>query len=80
MVKIIRGERVGKQGRLAVGCSATVLDPTTQKILLIRRADSGRWAGVVKIGLIEAIYGHGVGTFFVPWSAQDNLANARSLL
>ncbi len=43
MVKVIRGDRVGKQGRLAVGCSAVVLD-STGKILLIRRADNGRWA------------------------------------
>lgn len=42
MVRIIRGERVGKQGRLAVGCSAAIL--TEQKILLIRRVDNGRWA------------------------------------
>ncbi len=44
MPKIIRGERVCKQGHLAVGCSAAVLDSTRQKMLLIRRADSGRWA------------------------------------
>lgn len=44
MVRIIRGERVGKQGRLAVGCAAAILDSTKQKILLIRRADNGRWA------------------------------------
>lgn len=44
MVKIMQGERVCKQGRLAVGCSAAVLDSTGQNILLIRRSDSGRWA------------------------------------
>jgi ADP-ribose pyrophosphatase YjhB (NUDIX family) len=44
MVKIIQGERVCRQGRLAVGCSAAILDPTGQKMLLIRRSDSGRWA------------------------------------
>jgi ADP-ribose pyrophosphatase YjhB (NUDIX family) len=43
MAKVIRGDRVGKQGRLAVGCSAVVLD-STGKILLVRRADNGRWA------------------------------------
>lgn len=43
MVKIIAGERIGKLGRLAVGCSATILDPTKQKILLTRRADNGHW-------------------------------------
>ncbi len=44
MVQIIRGQRIGKLGTLAVGCSAAVLDPTTQEILLVRRADNGRWA------------------------------------
>jgi len=44
MVRIIRGERVGKQGRLAVGCSAAVFGPMKQKILLVRRADNGRWS------------------------------------
>ena len=44
MVKIIQGERVCKQARLAVGCSAAVLDATGQKILLVRRSDNRRWA------------------------------------
>ena len=44
MVQFIHGERVGKLGRLAVGCSAGVLGPAGNKILLVRRADNGRWA------------------------------------
>jgi ADP-ribose pyrophosphatase YjhB (NUDIX family) len=52
MVEIVRGERVGKLGRLAVGCSATVVDPVTQEVLLIRRADNRRWA--VPGGYMEA--------------------------
>ena len=44
MAKVIHGERVGRLGRLAVGCSATILDPTKHKVLLVRRADNGRWA------------------------------------
>ncbi len=44
MVDFIHGERVGKLGRLAVGCSAGILDPTGDRILLVRRADNGRWA------------------------------------
>ena len=44
MVKIIVGERVGKDGNLAIGCSACVFDPTQQKMLFIRRADNDRWA------------------------------------
>ena len=44
MVDFIHGERIGKFGRLAVGCSAGILDSTGDKILLVRRADNGRWA------------------------------------
>lgn len=44
MVRVVRGERVGRRGRLAVGCSASVLDPTGRKVLLVRRSDNGRWA------------------------------------
>jgi 8-oxo-dGTP pyrophosphatase MutT (NUDIX family) len=43
MAKYIHGERVGKLGRLALGCSATIFDPERQKILLTRRTDNGRW-------------------------------------
>jgi ADP-ribose pyrophosphatase YjhB (NUDIX family) len=52
MAKVIAGERVGKQGRLAVGCSAAVFDDSRQRILLIRRVDNGRWA--VPGGYMEA--------------------------
>ena len=44
MAKLIRGERVGRLGKLAIGCSASVFDSTQQKMLLVRRADNGRWA------------------------------------
>ncbi len=43
MATIVAGERVGKQGRLAVGCSATIFDETAQKMLLTRRSDNGQW-------------------------------------
>lgn len=43
MAKIIEGERVGKLGKLVLGCSATIFDPTRQKVLLTRRTDNGRW-------------------------------------
>ncbi|MEK7323978.1 MAG: NUDIX domain-containing protein [Chloroflexota bacterium] len=56
MPKVISGERVGKQGRLAVGCSAAVFDADRQSILLVRRADNGRWD--VPGGYMEA--GEGV--------------------
>jgi ADP-ribose pyrophosphatase YjhB (NUDIX family) len=43
MAKIIEGDRIGKLGRLALGCSATIFDSTRQKVLLTRRTDNGRW-------------------------------------
>jgi ADP-ribose pyrophosphatase YjhB (NUDIX family) len=42
MVRIVTGERVGRNGKLAVGCSAAVIED--EKILLIRRSDNGKWA------------------------------------
>ena len=47
MAKIITGDRVGKLGKLTVGCSAAVFDthdPSHPRILLVRRADNGCWA------------------------------------
>lgn len=52
MARLITGYRVGRLGQLAIGCSATVLDETKQKMLLIRRTDNGRWA--VPGGYMEA--------------------------
>lgn len=51
MVNIIQSERAGKRGRLAVGCSAAILDPSGERMLLKSRADSGRWA--VPCGYME---------------------------
>ena len=44
MAEIIYGERIGKQGQLAPGCSAWVMEPMTHKVLLVQRADDQRWA------------------------------------
>jgi len=44
MATIIRGERVGKHGQIAVGCAAALLTVDRQRVLLVRRADNGRWA------------------------------------
>jgi ADP-ribose pyrophosphatase YjhB (NUDIX family) len=52
MVKVIQGERVGKQGQIRVGCSAVIFDATRQKVLLTRRDDNGRWC--LPSGLMEA--------------------------
>src|SRR5690349_21801151 len=43
MAKIIQGERIGKLGKLVIGCSALIFDEKREKILLTRRSDNGRW-------------------------------------
>jgi len=43
MTITIVGERVCRDGRLAVGTSAAVFADNCQRILLIRRTDNGKW-------------------------------------
>lgn len=43
MSNVIYGPRLGKEGELRVGCSATLFDETRQKVLLTQRMDNGRW-------------------------------------
>lgn len=43
MLRIIQGERVGKNGNLRCGCSAIIFDAQREKILMTRRSDNGRW-------------------------------------
>ncbi len=43
MAQYVYGDRIGAQGRLMLGCSATLFDATRSKILLTRRTDNGRW-------------------------------------
>ena len=44
MLKVLSGNRIGKDGCLSVGCSASVFDSNREKVLLIRREDDGKWA------------------------------------
>jgi len=44
MVKVVSGERIAKEGRLGIGCSAFVFDSKREKVLLIQRSDDGKWA------------------------------------
>ena len=37
------GERIGKNGKIRLGCSAFILDESKEKILLTKRADNGQW-------------------------------------
>lgn len=43
MSQILYGERLGKNGKLTIGCSAVIFDETRQKVLLTRRVDNGLW-------------------------------------
>ena len=42
MNQILYGERIGKQGKIRLGCSAAIFDEHG-RILLTRRADNGQW-------------------------------------
>ena len=42
MSHILYGERIGKQGKIRLGCSAAIFDEQG-RILLTRRADNGQW-------------------------------------
>ena len=42
MTQVLYGDRLGKQGKIRLGCSAAVFDEHG-RILLTRRADNGQW-------------------------------------
>jgi ADP-ribose pyrophosphatase YjhB (NUDIX family) len=50
--RILHGERIGKQGMLRVGCSATLFDGTRTRVFLTRRMDNGEWC--LPGGMMEA--------------------------
>lgn len=43
MAKFIFGDRIAKQAKVRLGCSATIFDDSRQKILLTKRTDNGLW-------------------------------------
>jgi ADP-ribose pyrophosphatase YjhB (NUDIX family) len=43
MARYYEGDRIGRKGRLILGCSATLFDEQSDKVLLTRRADNERW-------------------------------------
>jgi ADP-ribose pyrophosphatase YjhB (NUDIX family) len=52
MTQVLYGERLGRQGKLRLGCSAAIFD-AQRRILLTRRADNGQWCmpgGAVESG------------------------------
>ncbi len=52
MTHLLYGERIGKQGKLRLGCSAVLFDENHAKVLLTRRTDNGMWC--LPGGMIEA--------------------------
>ncbi len=42
MTQVLYGPRLGRQGKLRLGCSAAIFDEQ-RRILLTRRADNGQW-------------------------------------
>jgi len=43
MSQVLYGPRLGKEGELRLGCSATIFDSKREKVLLTQRTDNGRW-------------------------------------
>jgi len=43
MTQLIRGEGMGREGVVRVGCCAVIFDEEREKVLLTRRADNGEW-------------------------------------
>jgi ADP-ribose pyrophosphatase YjhB (NUDIX family) len=52
MTHILYGDRIGKMGKLRLGCSAVLFDETRSKVLLTRRTDNGLWC--LPGGMLEA--------------------------
>jgi 8-oxo-dGTP pyrophosphatase MutT (NUDIX family) len=42
-VHIRAGDRIGRLGKIRLGCSAAIFDETGTKLLLTKRADNGEW-------------------------------------
>jgi 8-oxo-dGTP pyrophosphatase MutT (NUDIX family) len=43
MTQVLHGERIGKNGKIRLGCSAVIFDEAHEKVLLTKRADNGLW-------------------------------------
>lgn len=44
MAEWLYGDRIAREGKVVVGCSAIVFDGGREKILLMRRTDNGKWS------------------------------------
>lgn len=43
MTQTLYGPRLGREGKIRVGCSAAIFDAKREKVLLTQRTDNGRW-------------------------------------
>jgi len=43
MTQIFSGDRIGKKGKIRLGCSAVIFDGDRKSVLLTRRKDNGAW-------------------------------------
>ena len=50
-MQILTGERIGRLGKIRLGCTAAIFDETGTKLLLTKRADNGEWC--LPGGLVE---------------------------
>ncbi len=41
--RVVYGDRIGKEGKLRLGCSAVLFSNDGQAVLLTRRTDNGQW-------------------------------------
>ena len=44
MVKLIYGDRIGKDTKFRVSATSIIFDDAREKVLLIQRSDNGRWS------------------------------------
>lgn len=49
--KVLYGDRISRQGKLRLGCSAVLFDTKREAVLLTRRSDNGQWC--LPGGMIE---------------------------
>jgi ADP-ribose pyrophosphatase YjhB (NUDIX family) len=43
LAELIYGDRIGKQSKISVGCTAIIFDSDRARLLLQRRSDNGKW-------------------------------------
>jgi ADP-ribose pyrophosphatase YjhB (NUDIX family) len=43
MTRVLHSDRLGRKGKIRLGCSAVIFDENKENVLLTRRADNGKW-------------------------------------